>query len=110
MNDDWCSEPEFGDYTLYSTIKYPFEIGKKYLVKVVDINDSEGGYSIIMQSNMDFADGVLAGALAATVSGPDTYEAINEDSSATTNTLSADTVQHHSLESGDSDWMAITLP
>ena len=110
VNDDWCSDSEFGDYTLYSTIKYPFESGKKYLVKVVDINDTEGAYGIILQNDMDFASGVLTDALAATVSGPDTYEAMNDDSSATTNNLSADTVQHHSLESGDSDWMAITLP
>lgn len=109
VNDDWCSDLEFGDYTLYSTIQYPFEIGKKYLVKVVDINDTEGGYSIILQNDINFAAGVLAGARTTMVSSPDTYEAMNDDSPATTNTLIADTIQHHSLESGDPDWMAITI-
>ena len=71
-NDDWCSE--FGDYNLYSTIKYPFKTGETYYIKVEDLNDNDDAYSIIAQADYAITPATLAAALSAMPASPDSHE------------------------------------
>jgi len=105
-NDDGHEEGEQED-GLFSELAIPLEQGARYYLKVVDLNDRPGYYSVRVQMgslNNASSDG--------SPSMPDTYE--NDDSYTSAdedNALILDgTPQDRSYESGDPDWIIIDVP
>ena len=99
-NDDW------DDFNRgYSAIKYPFENGATYYVKVVDLNNNTRAYSIVFQTDYTASKSTET----VTLASDDLYE--QDDTPATAKTITLDAAaQDRVYTSGDPDWIKIVIP
>lgn len=88
---------------VYAALKYPFESGKTYYVKVEDLNHNTRPYSIVLQSGYDVDESTGT----VVIADDDAYE--DDDTPATAKDLPLNTVQDRVSASGDEDWMKLVF-
>lgn len=101
---NWISRNDDGGYfTLFPALKIPLEEHQTYYLKVIDLNNRPGAYSVNINTTAFTETGSTG-----TVSGPDAYE--EDDDYTRAKTFTFGTCEDRTYESGDPDWIKIVVP